>query len=163
MALLDKLNPYGLGLRLAGTAAAAVALMVLAMSWMGRGQEIARLTEWQQTVVNSATVATVEPDAKGVRKTLKPEQVVGAIQSLKWSRDNAYESLDGINQRAAEAKARADNADKALANATVIFEQRFSSAEKRIAALDKKTPGKTLADQCAAIQADSKAAWEGWK
>lgn len=163
MGLLDKLNPYALGIKLAGIGIAVVALVVLAMSWMGRGQEIARLTEWQQTVVNSATVATVVPDAKGVRKTLEPQQVVGAIQSLKWSLDNASSNLEAINQRAAEAKQRADNADAALANATVIFEQRYASAEKRIAALDKKTPGKTVAEQCAAILGDSKAAWEGWK
>ncbi len=163
MSLLDKLNPYGLAIRLAGIGIAVVAVVVLAMSWMGRGQEIARLTEWQNTVVNSATVATVAPDAKGVRKPLAPEQVVGAIQSLKWSLDNASGNLEAINQRAAEAKTRADNADKALAQATVIFEQRYASAEKRIAALDKKTPGKTVAEQCAAIQGDSKAAWEGWR
>lgn len=163
MSLLDKLNPCGLAIRLAGIGIAVVAVVVLAMSWMGRGQEIARLTGWQNTVVNSATVATVVPDAKGVRKPLAPEQVVGAIQSLKWSLDNAHSVLDVMTQRADDAKRRADNADAALAKTTVIFDQRYASAEKRIAALDKKTPGKTVAEQCAAIMGDSKAAWEGWK
>ena len=163
MSILDKLNPYALAFKLAGIGIAVVAVVALAMSWMGRGQEIARLNDWQTQVVIATTDATVEPDAKGVRKPLKPEQVVGAINGLNRGLVSARSALTLISTQALEAKQRADNADKALATATVVFEQRYSSAEKRIAALDKKTPGKTVAEQCAAIQGDSKAAWEGWR
>lgn len=148
---------------LAGGAIIAALLVALVMSWMSRGQEIARLKDWQNAVVISATDATVKPDAKGVRKPLVPEQVPAAIAALKRSLDSATGSLDRISADAKAAKERADKADAALATATAAFEQRYQSAEKRIAALDARKPAADPVQQCANIAADSKAAWEGWK
>ena len=138
-------------------------LAALASSWHSRGQEIARLNDWQGQVVMAVTDATVQPDAKGVRKSLKPEAVVAAINGLKRSYDSAHGALDQMTKDTEAAQARAASADKALANATVVFEQRYGSAEKRIAALDSRKPAADPAQQCANMQADSKAAWEGWK
>lgn len=152
-----------LGASLIGIAVAVAGLFALITSWMSRGQEIARLHDWQNVVVIAATDATVQPDAKGVRKTLAPESVPSAIAALKRSLDTTTATLDGITRQAADAKVRADNADQALAKATVVFEQRYASAEKRIAALDGRKPAASPAQQCANIMADSKAAWEGWR
>lgn len=148
---------------LAGGAIVAVLLLSLVASWNSRGQEIARLKTWQGQVVTAATDATVEPDAKGVRKSLKPEDVPHAITLLGMNMQTALNAMRVMTADTEAAKVRAENADKALANATMVFEQRYSSAEKRIAALDTRKPAADPAQQCANMQADSKAAWEGWK
>ncbi len=148
---------------LGGAALVAVLLLSLVASWNSRGQEIARLKDWQGQVVIAATDATVIPDAKGVRKTLKPEAVPAAINGLKRSLDSATAAMAQMTRDTDAAKLRAENADHALANATMVFEQRYGSAEKRIASLDNRRPAADPAQQCANIQADSKAAWEGWK
>jgi hypothetical protein len=153
----------GIIARLVAGAVALALFVTLIMSWMSRGQEIARLQEWRSAVVLSATDATVQPDARGIRKPLSPEAVPAAIAALKRTYDNAAATLAGLSNETVQAKLRADTADKALANATVIFEQRFSSAEKRIAALDSRKPAANPAASCLAVTSDSKAAWEGWK
>lgn len=153
--------------KLAGTIAAgaivAALLFTLVTSWMSRGQEIARLKDWQNGVVIAATDATVQPDAKGVRKTLLPVQVPSAIGALKRSLDNANVAFDSITRTAAESKLRAEEANAALANASVLFDKQYVSSQKRIDALANKKPQATPELQCQAVTADSKAAWEGWK
>jgi hypothetical protein len=160
---MSALSPYALILKIVGIAVACVAIVVLTMSWLSRGQEIDRLKEWQATVVTSTTDATVTPDAKGIRKALTPVQVPAAIAALKRSLDSATGALDDASANVEAAKQRADNADKALANSTLIFEQRYQSAEKRIAALDKRPAAADPAKACLNMTSDSKAAWEGWK
>ena len=160
---LDDLSPYKLAIQLAGVAIAVAALVALIMSWSARGQQIAALEGWQRTVVQATTAATVEPDAKNVRKTLDPSQVPAAIAGLKRTSDSCLAASAERDRLTQEAKARADNADKALAAFQAVMQGEYSSAEKRIKALEgvKAAPTPELA--CQAIGVDSKAAWEGWK
>lgn len=160
---LSDLSPYKLAAQLAGIAIAAAAILTLFMSWSARGQQIASLEDWQRTVVNATTAATVEPDAKGVRKTLAPDQVPAAIAGLKRTNDSCLAASAERDRLTQEARTRADNADKALAAFQAVMQGEYSSAEKRIKALEgvKAAPTPELA--CQAVGVDSKAAWEGWK
>ncbi len=160
---MPDLSPYSLILKLAGIGLALIMLVTLVMSWMARGQEIASLKQWQSTVVISATDATVLPDSKGKRKLLDPASVPSAIAGLKRSYDSCHGAIDAANQIALTAKQRADNADAALANQLTLFQQSYSSAEKRITALAERKPEATPDLQCQAVTTDSRSAWEGWK
>jgi len=163
MNVFSKLDPYIGAAKLAGIGLAVLAIVGLAFSWSVRGQEIARLTDWQNTVVLATTAATVEPDAKGVRKTLKPEQVAAAIAGLKRTSDSCLEASAERDRITSEAVTRANNADKALANVQTIMRGEYSSAAKRIQALEQVKAQPTPALSCQQVGGDSKAAWEGWK
>ncbi len=152
-----------MAVKIAGIALAVAAFIALVFSWSARGQDIARLTEWQSSVVNVTTAATVEPDAKGKRKMLAPDQVTAAISALKRSNDSCQAVSEERDRMTADAVRRADNADAALAAFQVALKGEYSSAEKRIKALESVKAAPTPALQCQAIGADSKAAWEGWK
>lgn len=152
-----------MAVRLGAIAIAVVGLVALAFSWSARGQEITRLAEWQSSVVNVTTAATVEPDAKGKKAMLRPDQVPAAITALKRSNDSCQAASDQRDRITADAVSRADNADRALAAFQVALKGEYSSAEKRIKALESVKAAPTPALQCQAIGADSKAAWEGWK
>lgn len=160
---VPDLSPYSLIFKLAGIGLAVLALLALVMSWMARGQEIKRLGDWQNTVVISTTDATVLPDAKGKRKLLDPASVPSAIAGLKRSYDSCHDAIDAASVLAVNAKTRADNADSALANQLVIFQQSYGSAEKRITALAGRKPEATPDLQCRAVTTDSRSAWEAWK
>lgn len=155
--------PYKLVASIAGLAIGAAALVTLFFSWSARGQEIARLTSWQTTVVQVVTDATVEPDAKGFRKTLDPVSVPRAVVSLARSLDSCHAARVEADRVVADARARSDRADAALANANVLMSNQYESAAKRIKALAETKAAKTPDLQCQAIGQDSKAAWEGWK
>jgi hypothetical protein len=153
-----------LALGLAGTAIIAALLLTLVTSWMSRGQEIARLKEWQGQVVLATTDAYAFADEPGkVRKSFAPEDVPHAIDMLGHNVKTLLTAQAALTHDTEQAKLRADNADRALANATVLFEQRYQSAEKRIAALDNRPPAATPELQCQAIGIDSKAPWEAWR
>ncbi len=160
---IPDLSPYSLILKLVGIGLVVIALVALVMSWMARGQEIESLKQWQSSVVISTTDATVLPDSKGKRKLLDAAAVPSAIAGLKRSYDSCHGAIDNANQLAALAKTRADNADAALANQLTLFQQTYSSAEKRIEALAGRKPEATPDLQCQAVTTDSRSAWEGWK
>lgn len=161
--MLSSLSPYKLAAQLAGVAIAVAALVALIMSWSARGQQIASLEDWQRSVVQATTAATVEPDAKGVRKTLAPNQVAAAIASLKRSSDSCLAASAERDRITQDARTRADNADKALAAFQAVMQGEYSSAEKRIKALEGVRAAPTPELACQAIGTDSKAAWEGWR
>ncbi len=158
-----NLSPYKLAVQIAAGAIALAALVALAVSWSARGQRIEALEGWQGTVVQATTLATVEPNAKGARKTLKPEQVPAAIAGLKRTADSCLAASAERDRIVRDAKARADVADLALANFQAVLRGEYSSAQKRIEALAAVKAQPTPELQCQAIGGDSKAAWEGWK
>ena len=139
------------------------AFWVLAIGYMARGQKVQALEEWRGSVVLAVTDATVEPDSKGKRALLKPEQVVPAIAALNRTADNCLAASAERDRIAAEAKQRADNADRALANVQTVLRGEFSSAEARIKALESVKRQPTPELSCQQTATDSKAAWEGWK
>jgi len=160
---LPNLSPYSLALKLAGIGLVVLLVFGFFLSWSRRGQEIVRLTAWQNAVVISATDATVQPDAKGLRKSLTAEQVPAAIAALKRSWDSCSAAAAENTRLAEEGQQRAENADKALANVQVLMKGQYESSEKRIEALAHAKAQPTPELQCQAVGADSKAAWEAWK
>lgn len=160
---LPDLSPYSLALKVGGIALGVIAILTLVMSWSSRGQTIERMTQWQDTVVQATTAATVEPDSKGRRKLLDPAAVPAAIAGLKRTSDSCLAASSERTRIAEEQRKRADAADLALANVQTIMRGEYSSAEKRIAALAAVKAAPTPQLQCQAAAADSKAAWEGWK
>lgn len=160
---LSSLSPYKLAAQIAAGAIVVALLVALVMSWMARGQQITALEAWQRTVIQATTAATVEPDAKGNRKLLDADTVPAAIAGLKRSWDSCQAASAERDRITQDAKARADTADQALANVQTILRGEYSSAEKRIKALESVKAAPTPELQCQAVGADSKAAWEGWK
>lgn len=160
---LPDLSPYSLALKLAGTAIVVAGLLAFVASWMSRGQTIERLSQWQDTVVIATTDATVLPDAKGNRKLLTAAQVPSAIAGLKRSVDSCQAASAERSRLTEEALKRANAADQALANVQTIMRGEYSSAQKRIEALEHVKAAPTPELQCQAVGADSQAAWEGWK
>lgn len=149
--------------KLIGGGIAALLIGVFVASWMARGREINRLTEWQDTVVYVTTQATVPADKKGKRGLLDPSQVPGAIAALRSSVDHAESTLANIDQSALKDKAISDKLDAAL---TSILDDQDKKAEGSNAAiralLERKATGDREKD-CAIMEADSDAAWNGWR
>ncbi len=163
MKITDAMNPYLLAAKLGGAAIVAALLLSLVASWVSRGQEIDRLKDWQNQVAVAATDAIVEPNAKGIRKPLPLNEVPHTITILGMNMRTSLMTMRSMTADTEAARQRAADADKALASATMVFEQRFTSAEKRIAALDNRKPAADPATQCLNVAADTKAVWEGWK
>lgn len=156
-------SPYALVAKLAGVFVVMGAVAALLFSWSARGQAITGLTNWQKGVTETTTLFTVQPDTKGIRKPLDPSQVVVALQTLHDNYQRDENMIADLSKQTAEAKARADTSDAALAKANVVMDTQFASSTKRIDALESAKANGTAADQCAVISKDSKAAWEGWK
>ncbi len=149
--------------RLGAVVIVIAAFWILAMGYMARGEKIASLEEWQRSVILATTDATVPPGKDGKRGLLKPEQIVPAIAALKRTSDSCLAASAERDRITADAKARADAADLALANVQTVLRGEFSSAEARIKALEEVKRQPTPELSCQQSAADSKAAWEGWK
>jgi hypothetical protein len=160
---LTKLNPTAWAWKVGIAVVVIAAFWILAMGYMARGQKIESLEEWQRSVILATTDATVPADKQGKRKLLKPEQIAPAIAALKRTSDSCLAASAERDRIAADAKARADNADRALANVQTILRGEFNSAEARIRALESVKRQPTPELSCQQSAADSKAAWEGWK
>lgn len=157
------MNINSLYAKLIGGALLAIIVGVFIASWLARGREVERLADWQDLVVHSATLATVEPDSKGVRKLLTPESVPAAISALKSSADNANATLAGIDAAALKDKAIQRKLDEQLA---AILENQDKSAEgakARITDLLKRQATGDKEKDCAAMESDSNAPWDGWR
>lgn len=150
-------------IKLIAGALGAILLGVLVASWMSRGREIERLEGWQRVVVDTTTLATVAPDAKGQRKMLTPDQVPGAIAALKLSFDNADHELDEINDAALKDKAIQDKLDANLAAILGDMAKRSAGTNAAITALLGRKGTGDKAQDCAIMEADSAAAWDGWR
>ena len=141
----------------------AILIGVFIASWLARGREIDRLASWQQTVVDTTTLATVEPDAKGQRKLLTPEQVPGAIAALKQSFVNADQLLAAIDQAALKDAAISDKLDANLASILEDQARRSAGVNATISALLNRKPSGDKTLDCEAMASDSEAAWNGWR
>lgn len=149
--------------KLIGGGVAAAALGVGVASWMSRGAKIDRLESWQTTVVLATTLATVEPDRKGNRKALRPEDVPVAIAALKSSKDSCESTLDGIDKAALQDKAIQAKLDKQL---SVILDSQDKATQGTRARINDLLTRQATGDQvkdCAIMESDSNAAWDGWR
>lgn len=111
---LSPLAPYAQAIKLGLLAIVGIALLALLWSWHDRGRQIETLEATQTSIVEAATLATVEPDSNGRRTRLKPAQVPAAIAALSSSLQSADAALQAISARTVTAKAASDLADKAL-------------------------------------------------
>lgn len=152
---LSFLEPYTSMIRLAFVGAAGLAVVGLAGSWYARGQKIERLTDWRAEVVAAAS------EAGGV-KDLTPEDVVMVIEVVAANAAECKATLVALDANTAAQKARSDAADAALRAALADQKSRYAAATRRIDSLENRKPAATQADAAAQIDADSRAAWEGW-
>lgn len=149
--------------KLIGGGIVVVLVGVFIASWMARGREIERLADWQSTVVQATTLATVEPDKKGNRDLLDPNQVPAAIAALRRSADNATAQLEAIDQAALKDKALQRRLDEQLA---AILDSQDRSAEGTRARLNDLLTRQATGDReqdCAIMENDSNAPWDGWR
>lgn len=124
---------------------------------------IVRVTAERDRLVTVVTDATVPADARGDRKALTPDQALAAAAGLARDRDDARASLARVDADARASKARSDVADRALARTQTVNRREFAQAAPRIAALAAAKPAGDPDADAAAIERDSKAAWEGWR
>lgn len=149
--------------KLIGGAILAIIVGVFIASWLARGREIDRLTEWQSTVIHSATLATVEPDKNGNRKLLTADSVPAAISALKATADNANAALASIDAAALKDKALQRKLDEQLAAILASQDENAAGAKARIADLLKRQSTGDRDKDCQIMEDDSNAAWNGWR
>lgn len=150
-------------IKLIGGAVLAALLGIGVSSWLARGAKIDRLESDIAVVVQSATVATVEPDKNGKRKLLTFDQVPAAIAALRSSKDRAESTLAGIDQAAIRDKAISARLDAQL---SAILDGQDASAAGTKARITDLLTRQATGDReldCAAMDADSNAAWDGWR
>ena len=149
--------------KLIGGAVLALIVGVFIASWLARGREIDRLAEWQSTVIHAATLATVEPDSKGKRLLLTADSVPSAIAALKSTADNANAALNNIDAAALKDKAIQRKLDEQLAAILASQDKDAAGAKARIADLLKRQATGDKDKDCAVMESDSNAAWDGWR
>jgi len=156
--ILEAINPYSLYIKLGFGIVLLLTVLGFLWSWHDRGRRIEALESWQTIVINKISDATV-PD----KKRLNPAGTITGIDVLVQNLADTNRQLDEIDKQAQAAKARADEADKRLGLTIAEYDRRAAAASKRIADLNSRIAAKTPAEANAAIAADSKAAWEGWR
>ena len=105
------------------------AIIGFVWSWHDRGRQIETLTATQDAIVESATLATVEPDSDGQRPRLKPEQVPAAIAALSSSLTSADTALRSIASRTMTARAASEAADRALDRDLAELRKQYESTD----------------------------------
>lgn len=146
----------------------AILMIVSAALWARRVIDVTRL-ERDQAVADVAdfrrivTDATMPPDSRGVRVLLSIADAKGALAGVIRDRTDARTSLARVDRETKAAKVRADRADAALAQAQAANLRRLGAAQARIDELSRARPAATAAENAAAIDDDSKAAWEAWR
>lgn len=152
----EFLQPYTGMIRMAALGLVGVAALGLAGSWYMRGQKIDRLTEWQDRVLTATAVA-------GGFKDLAPEDVPTVIEVVGANAREYERRLVAIDADTATAKQESDARDEALRRSLATEQQRYKAATRRIDTLEGRLAASTPEAAAAQIDADSKAAWEGWK
>lgn len=134
------------------------------ISYIGRGNDIKRLESWQTSVIDATTKAVVEPDKDGKQERLNPQDIVPAIETLKYNYDQCSSTLDGIDRDAVDFGNRSDSADERLKEQLRQAQQVHRNALRKIADLEKRVGNAdaTCEERLKAISDDSNAAWEGW-
>lgn len=139
-----------------------LAFLGLLWSWNDRGHQVQRLADFQAGVVLATSQATVDPDKDGKIRLLKPEQVAGAIATLKSNEVAARTTIRQLSGDTKREKARADLADanltatlKKLSSVYAISNRRISFLENRLAVPPANT--------CRVIEDDTNSAWDNWK
>jgi len=157
------MNINALYLKLIGGAVLALLVGAFVAAFLARGAKIERLEELQDTIVQSATLATVAPDKNGKRLLLTPDSVPAAIAALKATADNANAALAGIDAAALKDKAIQRKLDEQLATILASQSEESAGAKARIADLLKRGTTGDKDKDCEVMAADSNAAWDGWR
>lgn len=158
---MKDLVPAYWKLILAGVIAALVGVGIA--SWLSRGAKIDRLEEWKMSVVLAATNATVPPDKSGKRGLLDPNQVVPAIMALQRTNISCASTLETIDRTAVAEKTVQAKLDAQL---SAILESQDKSAESTKARITDLLTRQATGDRekdCSIMDADSNAAWDGWR
>lgn len=147
---------------------AAAALLLAALLWT-RGTLARTLIERDAAVADVlafrrlATDATVPTDAKGERPVLSTEDAKAALAGAFRDRDDARASLARVDRETKAARTRSIASDAALVGRQAANARAYARAAPRIAELQRDKPTGKPVEDAAAIEADSKAAWEAWR
>lgn len=109
------------------------------------------------------TDATVTAASDGERPLLSTGDAKTALAGALRDRDDARASLRRIDRDTKAAKVRGEAADTALVRTQAANLIRLGAAQARIDALESARPSPVAAENDAAIEDDSKAAWESWR
>lgn len=132
---------------------------VIERTRLERDQAVADVADFRRIV----TDATVPPDAKGERPLLSTADAKGALAGAIRDRDDARVTLARVDRETKAAKVRADRADATLAQTQAANLRRLGAAQTRIDQLERARPSASAAENEAAIDDDSRAAWEAWR
>lgn len=113
--------------------------------------------------VDAVTEATVPPDAQGQRARLTPDEALAAARGLARDRDDARAALARIDREARAARSRTTAADAYLRQVQGVNARAYARAAPEIARLEAARATGSAARDAAAIETDSKAAWEAWR
>lgn len=149
--------------KLIGGGVLALLIGAFIASWLARGREIDRLAEWQSTVVLATTQAAVEPDAKGKRKSLSPDQVPAAIAALRLSVDYATSKLEAIDQASLKEKAIQARLDEQLSAILAGQDRAAAGSSATIRDLLTRQSTGDREKDCAIMEEDSLSPWNGWR
>lgn len=150
-------------MKLIGGAVIAALLGIGIASWLSRGAKIDRLESTIETIQLAATQATVEPGKDGKRTLLKPGQVPAAIFALKSSYDSAANTLAGIDMAAKRDKEIGAKLDAQLSAILDSQDVAADGTKARITDLLSRQATGDRDKDCSAMEADSNAAWDGWR
>lgn len=133
-------------------------------TYIDRGNQIKELVSWQTSVIDATTKAVVKTGKDGKQERLNPQDIVPAIETLKFNYDQCSTTLDGIDRDALDYGVRSDSADERLKEQLRQAQQHMRRAQNRIADLEKRVgdADATCEERLKAISDDSNAAWEGW-
>lgn len=132
---------------------------VIERTRLERDQAVADVADFRRIV----TDATVPPGAKGERPLLSTADAKGALAGAIRDRDDARVTLARVDRETKAAKVRADRADANLAQTQAANLRRLGAAQTRIDELERGRSSASAAENEAAIEDDSRAAWEAWR
>lgn len=143
--------------KLIGGGIVAIMVGVFFASWLARGREVQRLADWQ------ASVTQLVGQADESTKALDPNQVPAAIARIRGRLFVAQNTVDSIDLASKKDKEISDKLDLALDKLLASQDTQSDGSAMAIKALlERKASGDREKD-CAAMEADSEAAWNGWR
>ena len=124
-----------------------------------RDEAVADVVEFRRL----ATDATVTAAADGTRELLSIGDAKAALAGAVRDRDDARAALTRIDRETRATRTRAAASDAALVRAQSANAARYARAAPEIARLEAAEPTGSPQADAAAIEIDSKAAWEAWR
>lgn len=127
-----------------------------------RTQQRDKLQDWQNDIVTTVSLATVEPNAQGVIVPLKPSDIKGALTTVIKERDRQRVVFRDITRTTQQDRARATAAEVALGREQARNRAEAAKSAATISRLNNQKPsGNAVVDE-QMIEDALDAPWTGW-